>query len=136
MIDNIYMDFQKAFDTVPHNRLLHKLKGYGILPILPWIEDFLTNRKHRVNVHGDTSVSNEIFMFADDTKSFATINEVTDSESLQQDLDFMERWSNKWLLLFHPEKCKVMRLNPFKSLPQYEYKLDKTPLSYVQEETD
>ena len=82
------------------------------------------------------SVNNEIFMFADDTKIFATISEVTDAENLQQDLEFMEKWSNKWLLLFHPEKCKVMRIGQSSSLPQYEYKLDKTPLSYVHEETD
>ena len=29
-IGAIYMDFQKAFDSVPHKRLLLKLKGYGI----------------------------------------------------------------------------------------------------------
>ena len=30
VIDCIYMDFQKAFDKVPHNRLVGKLKSYGI----------------------------------------------------------------------------------------------------------
>ena len=29
-VDILYLDFQKAFDTVPHHRLLHKLKMYGI----------------------------------------------------------------------------------------------------------
>ena len=45
-IDAIYLDFQKAFDTVPHKRLIHKLKGYGISGnLLHWIEDFLHDRK-------------------------------------------------------------------------------------------
>jgi hypothetical protein len=39
------MDFQKAFDKVPHKRLLEKIKSYGIVgPTLNWIEDFLKNR--------------------------------------------------------------------------------------------
>ena len=45
-IDAIYLDFQKAFDSVPHQRLLLKLKGYGIQGrLLKWIENFLKDRK-------------------------------------------------------------------------------------------
>jgi hypothetical protein len=60
-IDNIYLDFQKAFDTVPHNRLLTKLKAYGIENnTLKWISDFLSNRRQRVRVNEDTSEWNEV----------------------------------------------------------------------------
>ena len=45
-IDIIYLDFQKAFDTMPHQRLLKNLKGYGIQgKVLCWIKSFLKNRK-------------------------------------------------------------------------------------------
>ena len=55
-IDVIYTDFQKAFDTVPHNRLFEKLKAYGIGGnILNWIICFLTGRKQRVVVKGEYS---------------------------------------------------------------------------------
>jgi hypothetical protein len=51
--DVIYTDFQKAFDSVSHTRLLHKLKGYGIRdPLLGWIRDFLSTRKQQVSVNG------------------------------------------------------------------------------------
>jgi hypothetical protein len=52
-VDCIYMDFQKAFDKVPHKRLLEKIKSYGIVgPTLNWIEDFLLNRSEKVMVNG------------------------------------------------------------------------------------
>ena len=48
-VDVIYMDFQKAFDTVPHRRLLTKLSNYGIKwKVLDWIKIFPTNRKQRM----------------------------------------------------------------------------------------
>ena len=55
-IDTIYLDFAKAFDTVPHQRLLMKLRGYGIGGrILTWIEAFLTDRRQRVGVNDSRS---------------------------------------------------------------------------------
>ena len=55
-IDTIYLDFAKAFDTVPHQRLLMKLRGYGIEGrILTWIEAFLTDRRQRVVVNDSRS---------------------------------------------------------------------------------
>ena len=55
-IDVIYLDFQKAFDKVPHQRLLSKLKAYGIQgKVFDWIENFLSRRKQRVAVCGSYS---------------------------------------------------------------------------------
>ena len=55
-IDTIYLDFAKAFDTVPHQRLLTKLSGYGIEGrILTWIEAFLTDRRQRVVINDSRS---------------------------------------------------------------------------------
>ena len=53
VVDVVYCDFQKAFDTVPHKRLLHVLNHYGIPdPVLGWVKAFLSNRKQRVFVNG------------------------------------------------------------------------------------
>ena len=39
------MDLSKAFDSVPHNRLLMKIRAYGINgPLLSWLKSFLTGR--------------------------------------------------------------------------------------------
>ena len=53
---NIYLDFQKAFDKVPHQRLLLKLKAHGIGDvIIDWTEQWLTDRKQRVIEDGEVS---------------------------------------------------------------------------------
>jgi len=49
-------------------------------------------------------------MFADDTKIWAVINSDQDVTSLQSDLDELSNWSDKWLLRFNTDKCKVMHL--------------------------
>lgn len=55
-LDVVYFDFRKAFDTVPHRRLLSKLRGYGITGnTLEWIEHFLIGRRQRVQVKGKPS---------------------------------------------------------------------------------
>ena len=41
-IDTVHLDIKKAFDTIPHNRLLHKLQKYGLDGnLLSWVRDFL-----------------------------------------------------------------------------------------------
>ena len=45
-VDVVYLDFQKAFDKVPHQRLLLKLKIHGIgNDVINWIEKWLTHRR-------------------------------------------------------------------------------------------
>ena len=54
--DLIIMDFAKAFDKVPHQRLLCKLKFYGIKnETLSWISAFLSNRTQTVVLNGESS---------------------------------------------------------------------------------
>ena len=48
-VDVIYSDYSKAFDSVPHLRLIGKLKGFGIGgKLLYWLECFLHGRSQRV----------------------------------------------------------------------------------------
>ena len=56
VVDSIYLDFQKAFDTVPHRRLMRKLKAYGISgAVLEWIREYLKDRTQVVVVNGEKS---------------------------------------------------------------------------------
>ena len=60
-VDINYMDCRKAFDTVPHKRLLKKLFMYGIRgDILAWIKDFLSERQQFVEIRGEVSDKLEV----------------------------------------------------------------------------
>ena len=53
-IDTIYMDFMKAFDKVPHKRLITKLESYGLSnQIIKWVDNFLNERNQKVTVNGN-----------------------------------------------------------------------------------
>ena len=141
-INTIYMDFQKAFDKVPHKKLLHKIKYYNICDTLvSCIQSFLTDRKQKVVVNRASSgwkevtsgipqgsvlgpllfaiyisdlpnnINSEILLFADNTKLYRVIKTPEDRTLLQEDLLQLQSWSDKWLLKFHPDKCKVLAIN-------------------------
>ena len=155
VIDTIYLDFAKAFDTVPHHRLLGKLQAYGIQGnLFHWIKEFLNERTQIVMVNGvesePTSVLSGIpqgtvlgpllfvvyindildnveshgLLFADDTKIYRVITKKEDAKSLRDDLHELEKWSDKWLLKFHPDKCHVLTLGKFDNIKHTErYKI-------------
>ena len=168
VVDCIYMDFAKAFDTVPHKRLLNKLSSYGICGKLhAWIKAFLTDRTQRVTVNGVTSevdvvvsgipqgsvlgpvlfivyindifdnIKSEGFLFADDTKIFKAIQNEQDAAELQADIDELERWTNKWLLKFNPDKCHVLSMGRFEDTKYTKrYQIYSRELEHVFEEKD
>ena len=61
-VDAIYLDFRKAFDTVPHKRLLVKLEGYGVTgKCLAWLNAFLDGRRQRVIINGEKSSWEDVY---------------------------------------------------------------------------
>ena len=55
-VDAIYLDYQKAFDKVSHQRLILKLTPHGMgNSIINWIEQWLPDRRQRVVVDGEVS---------------------------------------------------------------------------------
>ena len=131
-VDVIYLDFKKAFDKVPHQRPILKLKSHGMgNSIINRIEQWLTDRKQRVVVDGEVSswksvlcgvpqgsvqgpilflvyindleegVTGSILKFVDDTKLFRKTKEIGDKKNLQDEIDKLVKWSDKWQMLFN-----------------------------------
>jgi hypothetical protein len=155
--DVVYFDFAKAFDTVPHGPLIHKLEKNGITGrLLIWIKNWLSDRTQRVVLNGSSSeycnvtssvpqgsvlgptlfliyindlcdeVGCESFLFADDTKIVQPVNNDSDRQKLQQNIDNMYRWSVKWKMKFNPSKCAVLHFGY--SNKQHHYHLHDQPI--------
>ena len=153
-VDTIYLDLAKAFDSVPHVRLLKKVEALGVHgQVLTWISDFLTGRRQRVSVNGSLSewssvlsgvpqgsvlgpilfvmfindlpqaVSSLCKMYADDTKVYKPITSAEDGLTLQEDLDRLVDWADRWQLRFNADKCSVLHMGRKK--PQCSYTMRK-----------
>jgi hypothetical protein len=112
-VDIGILDFSKAFDTVPHDRLLHNIDQYGIRGTLhTWLTSFLTERKMRVALEGEfsdeatvdsgvpqgtvlgpilflchiNSVISSVRLFADDCLLYREINKDNYHTTLKNDL--------------------------------------------------
>ena len=151
-MDIVFLDFAKAFDKVPKERLLAKLAAHGVEgKVLQWVRRWLTDRKQRVVLNGETSDLTEvesgvpqgsvlgpilfdIFIndidllaalidilrkFADDTKLGKIVMNVEDGQVLQDCLDMLVDWANKWGMKFNTGKCKVMHVGSSNLRIQY-----------------
>ena len=134
--DCIYLDFSKAFDRVPHDRLLTKVYNCGIRGVaFHWIKSFLFDRSQCVVVNDKVSSCSKVSsgipqgsvlgpllftIFINDLpdsiashiKIFADdtkiYNSTDNSLVLSTDLNTLVGWSDMWLLPFNVDKCKVL----------------------------
>ncbi len=122
----------KAFDKVPHKKLIRKCEAYGIKrklrcsgvpqgsvigPILFVI--FINDMPHNIN--------NFVSLFADDTKLFGRSKTQSDSDSIQDDLQKLQNWR------FNGQKCKALYLG--KNNGKNTHKMGSTQNPVLIEET-
>ena len=133
---SVFLDLQKAFDTVPHR---NQMEFHPTL--LKWICSYLTSRVQRVVVNGATSSEvhavsgvpqgsvlgpllfliyinsatdlsfspeTNITLYADDILLYKPIRNSDDYTLLQTDLDNLSDWAARSCLSFNPTKCKFM----------------------------
>jgi len=164
-IDVIYLDFCKAFDSVPHERLFVKLGAYGIGGnLLGWIKSFLKSRSQRVTVGNHSSsfrcVKSGVpqgsvlgpllfILYVNDLpdaihsncKLFADDTKIYSAsvnfQTIQNDVYSLFRWSDKWQLDFNKAKCKVMHIGKNNPMHSYYINLNNSEtLSDVETEKD
>ena len=152
-VDIVYFDFAKAFDSVPHKRLLTKIKSYGIEGnIYNWIKSFLTDRKQRVVLNGFksewTTVTSGVpqgsvlgpllfLLYINDLPGNVKYCQVKISaddtkiyspsncqaQHIQNDIESLKNWSKTWQLPFNSDKCSVLHLGSSNQRNEY-YVLD------------
>ena len=140
-VDVIYLDIAKAFDTVSHPKLMHKLDSLSLPPKLTaWIKDFLSNRQQRVRIADTFSDESPVIsgvpqgtvlgpilflIYINDIcdavsnckiKIFADdtkiyLNYSDDQSDLQNDLDGVSMWLDTWQLKVSVSKCSVLPLS-------------------------
>lgn len=162
-IDVIYLDYEKAFDKVPHRRLLRKLEHYGVRgQLLRWIEAFVTKRQYRVRINGAFSQSHAIFSgvpqgsvlgpllfilyisdLARDIKTHISFyaddtklycNPTRETEEIERDLRVIEQWASAWQMSLNVDKCTVMHIGS--SNPKNVYYLYYNQLKEVEHQKD
>ena len=164
-VDIIYLDFQKAFDKVPHKRLMHKLHSIGIRgKLYEWIKEWLRNRKQSVVVNGHKStwisvtsgvpqgsvlgpILFLIYINDIDNGMSAYISKFADDTKLMipaistincDNLQSDLDKLNRWsaMWLMKFNENKCKVLHIGKNNPRYSYVLNDVPLREIESETD
>jgi hypothetical protein len=164
-IDVIFLDYRKAFDTVPHKRLAAKLEAYGVQgPLKQWIEDFLSDRVQRVVVAGECSEWADVtsgmpqgsvlgpvlfVIYINDlpenvscqTKMFADDTKLFGVANGPQDHQQMQQSISSVCGWSHTWQLgfnvgKCKAMHIGKSNPNTQYVMEGNPLTTVEEETD
>ena len=160
--DVAIFDFSKAFDSVPHQRLLAKLEYYGISGnTLKWLKAFLTCRKQRVVLNNsqsswqpvvsgvpqgtvlgpllfllyindiDQDIQSTVRLFADDCILYREINNASDAQILQDDINKFQAWASAWQMKFNSSKCHIMSITRKRNKFVAKYNLGESQLSRV-----
>ena len=136
-----FLDFEKAFGRIGHHLLILKLLDLGVRSsLLPWIINFLTNRRHRVKLGGKTSdwlpmnagvpqgtklgpilflaMINDLDVKTHATDIWKFVDDISTSENITKGsnskfqfcIDTINSWASCNLMKLNTKKCKELRV--------------------------
>jgi len=130
---------------------------------LHWINSFLSNRTQQVVVEGSYSTSSKVTsgvpqgsvlgptlfliyindlvmniqstvrLFADDCLIYRPIETATDHQILQEDLQKLSNWADKWKMKFNINKCCIMQLSKCHHVSEFSYSMSGQALNIVEQ---
>lgn len=144
-----FLDFSKAFDRIGYNILIEKLLDLGVRrSLIPWIINFLSDRKQRVKIGESFSswlpvtagvpqgtklgpilfliMVNDLRVNSPNMKMWKFVDDVSSSENLtsnsslatQSTLDSIDSWASNNWMKLNVKKCKELRVCFLKETPQ------------------
>jgi len=150
--------FDKVSHSLLYHKLSHYgIEG----SLLSWLESFLNHRLQYVildNQKSDTtwvlsgvsqgtvlaplllliyindlpsSIHNKIKLYADDVLLYSRITSSNDCVRLQQDLNLLVQWANRWKMTFDILKCKLLRITNQQSPILHTYYIESSPIKEV-----
>ena len=76
-------------------------------------------------------MASKIRLFADDCLLYAAIKSPEDIETIQSDLNNINKWCNEWQMVLNYDKCEVMHINDGKDMVHHDFKLGSHTLLYT-----
>ena len=112
LLNGSFSDPAKVLSGVPQGTVM------GPLLFLIYIND----------IHRNLSPGTEIRLFADDSLLYRNISDTSDSQTLQKDLDTLQKWELENKMEFHPDKCQVLTVTNKKNRTGFTYNIHGIPL--------
>lgn len=107
VVEGYNSDWLPVVSGVPQGSIL------GPLLFLFYINDMPSVAQH-----------SSLALFADDSKCYKTIKNISDCKLLQTDIDALYAWSKKWDLNFHPSKCQIISITRRRNVVKFDYKMN------------